>query len=92
MRKINVKSMTIKWTIVGIIALIALIICSVIIGQITNRIESIKYVKIETLLIDQYIAYKAYGIGFLAFSIVVFLISASIAYKGYRSWNYQSTL
>ncbi|WP_406616933.1 hypothetical protein [Mycoplasmopsis adleri] len=91
MKKINIKKNTIVWLILSVIALVLIIICSVIIHKVT-AIESIKNVKIQTTLLQEYQAWKAYAIGVLSFSIIVLILGSAISYLGFRSWNYNATL
>lgn len=92
MKKINVKYNTILWGIIGFIALACVIFCSVLIARIVNDIDTIKAVDVDSSLINDYQAFKAYGIGVLAFSCIVLIISSCICYLGARSWNYTATL
>lgn len=92
MRKINVKYNTILWGVIGFIALASVIFCSVLIARIVNDIDVIKAVEVDNDVINEYQGFKAYGIGVLAFSCIVLIISSCICYLGARSWNYTATL
>ncbi|WP_027334891.1 hypothetical protein [Mycoplasmopsis felifaucium] len=91
MKKVNIKANTILWLCLSVIALVLIVVCSVIIAKVSS-IEEVANVKIQTDLIQEYSAWKAYAIGVLAFSIIVFTIGASISFLGFKSWNYSATL
>lgn len=91
MKKINIKTQTIIWTIVAVIALFLICMCSFIIYK-SNLVLEIQSVGLDTLIKQTYEGYKSYAIGILLFSIVLLLIGSSISYLGFRSWTYSATL
>ncbi|VEU75475.1 Uncharacterised protein [Mycoplasmopsis maculosa] len=91
MKKVNIKVQTVIWTIVVAIALFLICICSFLIYK-SNSVLYIKSVSIEESLKTAYQVYKAYSIGILLFSIILFIIGSAISYLGFRSWTYNATL
>ncbi|WP_029608802.1 hypothetical protein [Mycoplasma simbae] len=92
MKKVNIKKYTLTWLLIGIIAAIVSIICAILIVRINNDIETITNVRVQDSIMGEYRAYKAYGIGVLAFSSIVLTISIAICFLGFKSWSYNATL
>ncbi|MCU9939321.1 hypothetical protein NW739_00485 [Mycoplasmopsis felis] len=82
------KRKIIIWTFVGLLALIAIIALSFLISSLEEVINIYEKVTLDTKIIDSYQFTKAYSIGGLAFSRVVFVMSFIIAYAGFRSLKY----
>ncbi|MGZ9755514.1 hypothetical protein ACXYRQ_00520 [Mycoplasma sp. 394] len=82
------KRRIIIWTIIAALALIAIIGLSIFIHQLGYTIELNKKVELDRSIIDAFQFSKAYSIGGLAFSCVVFIIGVIISYAGFKSWKY----
>lgn len=91
MKKINIKTKTVLWTIIAVFALISIILCSIIINN-ANHFDTMHNVEIYGELKNIFPSFKQYSIGILAFSIIVFIIGCAISFLGFKSWKYSATL
>ncbi|SJZ55944.1 hypothetical protein [Mycoplasmopsis verecunda] len=84
----NYKRRVITWSILTVLGLIGIIVLSVLITQVQPIIDLNDKVVLDTQIIDlaQYV--KAYSIGGLAFSCLIFVMGSIITYAGYKSLNY----
>ncbi|QNM93576.1 hypothetical protein H9M94_03155 [Mycoplasma sp. Pen4] len=83
----NIKRRVITWVILTVLAFIAIIALSAFISSLQGVLD-INNVKLDSDIIDAYQYAKAYSIGGLAFSCVIFLLGSIISYAGLKSWKY----
>ncbi|MHA0272655.1 hypothetical protein [Mycoplasma sp. 48589B] len=84
----NYKRKVITWTIIAVLALIAIIGLSILISTIQPILNLNEKVGLDKTIIDSYQYIKAYSIGGLAFACLLFVMGSIIAYSGIKSLNY----
>ncbi|CBH40235.1 hypothetical protein MBOVJF4428_00112 [Mycoplasmopsis agalactiae] len=92
MKKVKIKSLTIVWSILALIALVLIIYCSIIIHNALFIIDINNFVSLDTTVISQARYQMAYSIAGISISVIIFLIGIFIAYAGIKSWNYKAIL
>ncbi|QCZ36483.1 hypothetical protein [Mycoplasma nasistruthionis] len=84
----NYKRKVITWLILTIIAFIAIITLSILINSLSSTLELTEKVTLDQKIVDTYQFTKAYSIGGLALSCLIFVIGSVISYAGLKSWKY----
>ncbi|KKB26926.1 hypothetical protein MM26B8_01400 [Mycoplasmopsis meleagridis] len=93
MKKANVKTKTIIWLILLIIAIIVLCLTSVVIVNAEYIIDAnLNYVQLGSDVVLDAQVERSYAIGAVALSIVVILMGSYICYSGFKSWKYNAVL
>ncbi|MFV8401211.1 hypothetical protein [Mycoplasma sp. 2634B] len=83
----NLKRKVIIWTILTVVAFVAIIGLSVFISDL-QVILDIHKVTLDPKIIDAYQYAKAYSIGGLSLSCLIFVLGMIISYAGIKSWKY----
>lgn len=87
MKNLNLKTKTIIWLVVSIVALIVLIL-SVIVYVNAEEVSKIyQEITIPTEWLNDAKTQSSYAIGLMAFSIVIMGIGSYISYAGLKSWK-----
>ncbi|WP_029512720.1 hypothetical protein [Mycoplasmopsis iners] len=93
MKKANIKTKTIFWLILLIAAIIALILCSIIISNAEFILRVYRdYAVLPQEMLSNARVERSYAIGGVALSIVIILMGSYICYAGFKSWNYNAIL
>lgn len=91
MKKANLKTATVVWIILTIVAAVCIIISSIWMVNATRVIEAGKFIDFD-LQGREALKEKAYSIALLCFSVVIFLMGTYITYVGLKSWKYNAIL
>lgn len=92
MKKVKIKSLTIVWSILALLALVCIIYCSIIIHNALFIIDINNYVALDVNVVAQARYQMSYSIAGVAVSIIILSIGVFIAYAGIKSWNYKAIL
>ncbi|RIV17010.1 hypothetical protein [Mycoplasmopsis gallopavonis] len=84
----NYKRKVVLWVIVTVIAFISMIVLSIYIAKVNNMLGLLDKVSLDNEITKVWYFSKAYMIGGLAFSCLMFLIGIVISYAGLKSWRY----
>ncbi|TQF45262.1 hypothetical protein BA179_01180 [Mycoplasmopsis bovis] len=92
MKKVKIKSLTIVWSILALLALVCIIYCSIIIHNALFIIDIKNYVALDVNVVAQARYQMSYSIAGVAVSIIILSIGVFITYAGIKSWNYKAIL
>lgn len=87
MKKVKIKSLTIVWSILALLALVCIIYCSIIIHNALFIIDINNYVALDVNVVAQARYQMSYSIAGVAVSIIILSIGVFITYAGIKSWN-----
>ncbi|MEA4134369.1 hypothetical protein NPA13_02310 [Mycoplasma sp. 2045] len=87
----NVRTKVVIWAILTVVALVAIIGLSILINNVQSLLD-IKKTTLDAKILQSYQYTKAYSIGGLAFSCLLFLMGSVITYAGIKSWRYSEML
>lgn len=82
------KRKVITWSIVTVLAFIAIIALAIFLASLSNVLELHETVTLDQKIIDTYNFARSYTIGGLAFACIIFLMGLVISYAGIKSWKY----
>ncbi|MBZ4195128.1 hypothetical protein [Mycoplasma tauri] len=92
MKKVNIRSKTICWAFLGIIAIGILIYSSIVVHNSLKILELAKWSDLNPLYLDNANYQMSYAIAGITISIIVVFISSFVTYAGIKSWNYKAVL
>lgn len=87
----NVRTKVVIWAILTVVALGAIIGLSILINNVQSLLD-ISKTTLDDKILQTYQYTKAYSIGGLAFSCLLFLMGSVITYAGIKSWRYSEML
>lgn len=92
MKKANIKTKTIIWLILAIIAFILLIIFAVVLHNTIQVLKLSEFISFDKDYLHEAMSQYSFAIAIITFSSIIILIGTYISYAGFKSWKYNATI